>query len=199
MRWGLRRVSLLELAVFISVVVGNLYYTQYRAQAYFIPTSEFSSHTSLTSDGEQEPEVSTPQPKPVGLSIAQVGVNIPVESKQLSNGQWYLSDTQAVHLASSASPGEGGNIIVYGHNTQGVLGDVKDIREGDVIALQTEDGKQYEYRVTTLEQVDPDQIEAILPTTYEVLTMYTCSGFLDSQRLIVRALPIGVSSALSGV
>jgi len=35
----------------------------------------------------------------------------------------------------------------------------------------------------------PSDTTYLLPTKVEILTLYTCTGFLDSKKLIVRAMP----------
>ncbi|OGM69990.1 hypothetical protein A2975_05285 [Candidatus Woesebacteria bacterium RIFCSPLOWO2_01_FULL_44_14] len=47
----------------------------------------------------------------------------------------------------------------------------------------------YEYRVEEINEVYPNQTQVIAPTTDERLTLYTCSGFADTKRLIVVAKP----------
>ena len=45
----------------------------------------------------------------------------------------------------------------------------------------------FNYTVSEIKEVIPSQIEVIAPTPDETLTLYTCSGFGDSMRLIVIA------------
>ena len=52
--------------------------------------------------------------------------------------------------------------------------------------------KWYEYEIKEIKEVLPSQTETIAPTKEETLTLYTCSGFSDSKRLIVIAKRIRV-------
>ena len=45
----------------------------------------------------------------------------------------------------------------------------------------------YSYEVVDIKEVYPNQTEVIEETDDETLTLYTCSGFADSKRLIVVA------------
>ena len=47
--------------------------------------------------------------------------------------------------------------------------------------------KEYTYEVKEIKQVYPKELEVIAATTDETLTLYTCSGFNDTKRLIVIA------------
>jgi len=42
--------------------------------------------------------------------------------------------------------------------------------------------------VNKITAVYPNQVQIIAPTKNETLTLYTCTGFYDEKRLIVRAL-----------
>jgi len=45
---------------------------------------------------------------------------------------------------------------------------------------------EYSKQVKEIVEVKPDQVEYLLPTSEETLTLYTCSGFMDQKRFIVR-------------
>jgi sortase (surface protein transpeptidase) len=51
------------------------------------------------------------------------------------------------------------------------------------------EGKTAKYIVSETKRVLPNAVEEVLPTDHEVVTVYTCTGFLDSQRFVVKALP----------
>lgn len=104
--------------------------------------------------------------------------------------KWTVSPDTASYLLQSARPGEKGNIILYGHNTREILGNIRALKGGETVLLTTEDGVGHTYRVESMAEVPPNQTELLKPTDFEVLTIYTCSGLLDSQRFIVRAVPV---------
>lgn len=116
-------------------------------------------------------------------------VDVNIEALNLVDGKWAVSETQASYLNESAKPGEKGNIIIYGHNKRDILGGLRKVHEGDRIVVTTQDGKEHSYIIALITQVSPKDIHFLLPTREETLTMYTCTGFFDSKRLIIRALP----------
>lgn len=134
-----------------------------------------------------------------GIHSVPVSIHIPgtlslpiVESGKI-HGVWIISNTSANHVQQSAVPGESGNIIIYAHNTYALFGPLQTVKIGDRIQIRTKDTVMHQYTVTLVHEVDVDNTFSLQPTQSEVLTLYTCSGFLDSKRLIVRAVPQGIS------
>jgi sortase A len=125
---------------------------------------------------------------PVRIIIPRLTIDLPVVQAPLVNGHWALSETSASHGIGSASPGEAGNIVIFAHARPSLFYSLKIIRPQDTVYLHTS-SRWFAYRVATISEVFPDQIEVISPTTTETLTLFTCSGFADSKRLIVTALP----------
>lgn len=113
-----------------------------------------------------------------------------LEPQRYEGGKWTVSDDVGSYLDGSAKPGEGGNIIIYGHNKQDIFGPLTDLDGTESVRLTTEDGREYDYRITSLQEVTPEQTQLLQPTDEEVLTIYTCSGWLDSKRFVVRARPL---------
>lgn len=128
-----------------------------------------------------------PLPKHIFIRYA---VDVDLESRTMVNNGWSISEDKGTYLLDSARPGEAGNIIVYGHNTREILGNIRVLKGGEAITITTDDGLEHNYIVSQVHEVDPSKTEYILPTKDETLTIYTCSGLLDSQRFIVTAKPI---------
>jgi LPXTG-site transpeptidase (sortase) family protein len=124
---------------------------------------------------------------PVYIKIYPVGVDIKIKEAGIVDGVWQVFPDSLSHLASSARIKEGGNIVIYGHNKDNILGPIRYLQEGAKIELKGEDGKSYYYEVTKTDTVDPANLGYIEPKKEEVLTLYTCTGFLDSKRFITVA------------
>lgn len=129
---------------------------------------------------------------PVNISVGAM-VDTPVVTGSIKDGEWKVAENQAVYLAQSAVPGSGGNTIVYGHNTPEVLGNIRAFTGGETITLKLADGSERRYAIEKMVEVVPDDVALLQPTEEEVLTVYTCSGWLDSKRWVVRARPVGDS------
>ena len=126
---------------------------------------------------------------PVFIKSFPLGVNIKVKESSIVNDVWQTFPDAVSHLNTSGRIGEGGNIIIYGHNKNEILGPIRWAKEGEKIELIGEDGKSYLYIVVKTATVDPNNLEYILPQNEETLTVYTCIGFFDSQRFVAIAKP----------
>ena len=116
-------------------------------------------------------------------------VDLAVTEAVVTDGTWEISETGASHWNSSANPVESGNVVIYGHNKNSLFGPIRWLEIGDEVEVTTAEGDTIIYRVEETAVVSPKDINYVLPTNSERLTLYTCTGFLDRQRYIVIALP----------
>ena len=137
----------------------------------------------------QEEQVNS-LPKPVRIMIDKISLDLPVEETAIDGGIWQVSEEGVGHLNTSANPGEGGNIVIYGHNKNNLFGPIRWLEKGDLVKVINEEGDAFLYKIVETTQVKPTDLEYVLPKEKEVLTLYTCDGFLDSKRYIVLAEPI---------
>jgi LPXTG-site transpeptidase (sortase) family protein len=129
--------------------------------------------------------------KPTNIKIEEMGIDVGIEDAEINNSVWDTSNDSANYLLASARPGEKGNIVIYGHNKKGIFANlIKGKADGKIVELTNEDGKLFKYIVVVTDIVKPDAVEIISPTDHEVLTIYTCTGFMDSERLVLKASPI---------
>ncbi|GIK83733.1 MAG: hypothetical protein BroJett025_03550 [Patescibacteria group bacterium] len=119
-------------------------------------------------------------------------VDTPISEQILDNNNWTISETEASYLKQSAKPGENGNIIIYGHNKREIMGNIRALKGNEVITITTENGDKHQYKIKLITEVEPNQVTYLLPTSQETLTLYTCSGFMDSKRFIVQATPLNI-------
>jgi hypothetical protein len=133
-------------------------------------------------------EVSRMYPRPKQIKIPGF-VETSITDGIVANNFWTISDTTATYLTQSAKPGQKGNVIIYGHNTWPIFAGIRSLSGGELIQLELTDGSIRTYVVTETAQVSADSMQYLAPTQYELLTLYTCAGWADSERFIVRALP----------
>lgn len=126
---------------------------------------------------------------PVHITVG-TKINIPIVEETVVDGSLQVSPTRANHLLASALPGENGNVIIYGHNLNTIFGYLVDAQVGDPVTVITDDGVLHTYKISEINIVDPSQTSLLAPTTSEVLTLYTCTGLLDSLRFVARAIPV---------
>lgn len=147
------------------------------------------SEAVVTEYRTQQTIADQPQIYPPHLEIPWY-VDVAIDPHTFVAGEWTVSEKHASYLTDSSLPGQPGNIIIYGHNKREILGNLRALKGYEEITLTMSDGSTRLYRVETISQVSPTQTELLNQTDEEVLTLYTCSGFLDSQRFVVRAKPV---------
>lgn len=117
-------------------------------------------------------------------------VEVEVEDGIVISDNWTVLPDKAVYVTKSARPGYPGNIIIYGHNTRQVMGNIRALKGYEQILLVLEDGTEKWYKVFRMEQVNPTDLKYLEPTAIETLTLFTCAGWADQERFVVQAYPI---------
>ena len=131
--------------------------------------------------------VSEPAPPPLAvLRIPKIRLEVPV----LPGTDDSTLDRALGHIEETAAPGTDGNSGIAGHR-DGFFRGLKDIAPGDVIELETLQGKEV-YRVERTWVVEPEDVSVLDPTSTRTVTLVTCYPFYyvgsAPQRFIVRAV-----------
>jgi LPXTG-site transpeptidase (sortase) family protein len=125
---------------------------------------------------------------PTRLIIPKTATNLPVIIAREPKVHWDTTDKGVSYLSTSPLPGMIGNTIMYGHNYTNLLAPLTYVRPGDEIIIRSSTGEQITFTVKFVTRVTPDQTNILAPTSDRRLTLYTCSGFLDRERLVVTAI-----------
>jgi len=173
-----KRQGLILLLAGLTLLSFSVYYKLHNTRRLWID-SEKLAYNALAENN-----------RPTRVIIPSLGVNLDVVSSTIENGEWIVSEVAANHLDKSSVPGGGENIVVYAHNKASLFGPLKWISLGSVVQLVGPSGEIYEYEVYNIFETDRGNISVVLPAGREILTLYTCSGFIDTKRLIVQALLI---------
>jgi sortase A len=134
--------------------------------------------------------VTDPSPAPLAvLRIPKIRLEAPV----LPGTDDRTLDRAVGHIEGTAKPGTDGNAGIAGHR-DGFFRGLKDIAPGDVIELDTLQGKDA-YRVERTWVVDPEDVSVLAQTPARTLTLVTCYPFYyvgsAPRRFIVRAVLAG--------
>lgn len=132
--------------------------------------------------GEKTDEKKTP----TRIIIPAVSIDLEVKTSKIVRGYWEVFDHTAAWGEQSGYPGQPGNQVIFAHARKGLFLPLKDVQMGAKVYVMTDD-KWYSYEVKEIKAVYPNQLEVIAPTTDETLTLYTCTGYEDSKRLILVA------------
>ncbi|HVF98223.1 MAG TPA: sortase [Chloroflexia bacterium] len=118
------------------------------------------------------------------------------------NGKWEVADYAAGHHYNSRNPGDGGNIVLSGHNNwRGeVFRDLDKLKPGDEIHVWTRAGKEYVYKVRKIDKLKEVGVsyaqrlknaQVLNDTTQEQLTLISCWPYTTfTHRLVVTAGPV---------
>lgn len=129
---------------------------------------------------------STGEEVPARIIIPRLNIDLPVVEAKVVDGYWELSENSASFGLGSAFLGDSGNSVIFAHARPNLFGPLKNINSKDKIYLLTKK-HFFSYEVSEIKTVYPNQTEVVGPTNDERLTLFTCSGFFDTQRLIVLA------------
>lgn len=123
--------------------------------------------------------------QPVRLIIPAIGLNLKPVSVGLDRWRTpIVPKHEAGWYNNSAMPGQPSNVVFWGHvlrwldspNVPAPFARVRELRPGAEIRVVTADGAVHRYRVSRQVQVRPNQVEYILPTPSERLTLVSCIG-----------------------
>jgi sortase A len=123
---------------------------------------------------------------PTRIIIPSLSIDLPVAKSKIVNGYWEVYDNFAGWGEGSGIPGMPGNQVIFAHAREGLFLPLKEIEINHIIYVLT-DNRWYLYKVNEIKEVYPNKTEVIAPSENEVLTLYTCSGYNDSKRLIITA------------
>lgn len=150
---------------------------------------------SDSKDGSSNLEESDPEdliPSGNRLIIPSIGVDVPIvegdDEDALSRGVWRRPNT--------STPDDGGNTVITGHRFQYKPPNNKTFYNLDKVQLDDSvvvywKGQKLSYRVTSIFEVEPDQIEIEHDTDRSILTLYTCTPLWTAKkRLVVVAEPV---------
>ncbi len=126
--------------------------------------------------------------EPRGLIIRDLDIESDIYPASIKNGKWQATSKGVSYLSSTPVPGETGNSVIYGHNWKSILGNLVKARPGQTIEVLYSDGSRKEFEVKFTQVVTPDQIQILDQTKDMRITLYTCTGFLDSKRFVVTAI-----------
>lgn len=168
------RFSIVCFFLFIAfILIGKLYESttySFAAFATTAPRHEVENHSL-----------------PTFIYIPSLELGLPVKEASITNGVWPTYTDSVSHVASSSSPGENDNVVIYGRNTAEQFGLLTSLTKGDEIIVSLKNGDSYSYTVTDLKIVLPSETGLIRATQKDTLTLYTPYGLASLKRFVVRA------------
>lgn len=124
---------------------------------------------------------------PTEIVVPSVGVaNEIVAGSVTGDGVWEVSETEANYLIGSGVVGEKGNMVIYAHKRPELFLDLLNVSLGDEIEVRSRDQVAV-YEVMETKVVQPDDVSVLEDTRWPELTVFTCKGWFDEERFVVKA------------
>ncbi len=152
---------------------------------------ERTAPKNLSFVGPMQAQISKPTKntkRPIELKISALNLDLPIIPSHLSQGTWETTTQGVSYLTSSPLPGDLGNSILYGHDFVSILGKLPQSHPGEDITITYSDKSQKTFVITYTSIVSPTQIDILHQSRDARITLYTCTGFFDTQRFVVVAL-----------
>lgn len=125
---------------------------------------------------------------PVILAIPSAHIKLPIFVSHIVDNNWQTTTQGISYLASSPIPGQQGNSILYGHNWEALLGNLVTTKPGDEVVITYANHSVKKFIIHYTMVVDPSDISILQQSTDKRITLYTCTGFLDSKRFVAVAI-----------
>ena len=122
------------------------------------------------------------------IIIPSLNIDLEIIPSKITNNTWEAASQGVSYLSSSPIPGEKGNSILYGHNWTNLLGNLTKIRPGHEINIILSNREKKTFIVEYISIVGPNDTQILANTDDTRITLYTCTGFLDTKRFVVTAL-----------
>jgi LPXTG-site transpeptidase (sortase) family protein len=124
---------------------------------------------------------------PTEVLILDVNIDLAIFPAQIHKGVWETTTKGASYLVTSPIPGQMGNSIIYAHNFTNLFGSLPKVKVGEKVLINYANFSEKTFTIKYIFQVTPQDTSILSPSTDSRLTLYTCSGFLDSKRFVVVA------------
>lgn len=125
---------------------------------------------------------------PGRIIVKGQNIDLPLVSSRIINNGWETTTQGASYLSTSPIPGDIGNSIIYGHNWASLFGNLVNLAPGDEVEIEYEDKSRKIFVVKYTSLVTPETSSILAPTKDRRITIYTCTGFLDSHRFVAVAV-----------
>lgn len=174
-------IRVLQSMLAVALIFGGFFLIFYSVRDRLTGLHKIVVGTSINSTGN----IQKVEAKPYKLYIPKLHKILFISDGVIVNGRWMISDSGVSYLTTSMMPGKIGNAVLYGHNLDNLLGKLPSLVEGDLVYVVMDNGTFYKYQVFDRKQVKANQVEILKNSNDSRITIYTCSGFLDSARFVV--------------
>ena len=126
---------------------------------------------------------------PTRVIFPKLDLSVPLFAVPYAEEKWTVPTGGAAILTNPSAVGASGQVI-YGHNWRSVFASLTKASAGDVIATEYANGQRMLYSVTEVFETGSSDRSALTRGSSTSLIVYTCTGWLDSRRVVVVAEPL---------
>lgn len=171
-RWGIYFIPI-YIVLILLVVFSTQLWNRFSARA-VAPTPLPAVSLEVADGGE-----------PQSMSIPQLDINLSIIPGNFDQNTktWNVSRDKAHFATVTKHPNTvEGNTLLYGHNSDAVLGKTRDLKLGDTLIIKTDKGMSFLYEYSEDKVVDPSDVSIFSYQGPPRVTIQTCTGLFDSMR-----------------
>jgi LPXTG-site transpeptidase (sortase) family protein len=154
---------------------------------YQIFLREYPQHLAFDNYQVKQSVVAAKEQQPIKVTIKDLGISLPIIPSKVVSNQWEVTPNGASYLVTSPIPGTTGNSIIYAHNWTSLFGNLVAAKIGQTVEVEYADHTKKTFVISYTSLVDPNESTILAPSTDKRITLYTCTGFLDSKRFVAVA------------
>ena len=162
----------------LSLIIVGLYAFYVQQTPSTLAFSNYSATNSVQANGLM----------PTNITISDLGIDLPVYQAAIVNNVWPTSSTGAEYLTSSPLPGSTGNSIIYAHDWVSLFGPLRSAKVGQKVVVTYPDKTKKTFVIAYTSIVPYNQSSILASSNDKRITLYTCTGFLDSERFVAVAI-----------
>ncbi len=125
---------------------------------------------------------------PRRILVKDLNIDLPVIPAKVTDSKWETTSNGASFLVSSPIPGNDGNSVIYAHNWTSLFGNLVNARPGETVEVEFADKSRKTFEIEYTSTVSPSESSILASSKDKRITLYTCTGFLDSKRFVVVAI-----------
>lgn len=130
---------------------------------------------------------------PKRIVVKSVNIDLPVIESPFKDGSWIADEHYASYAQGTpALNSSNGNTLIFAHARSKIFKPIIETKEGDIINIYSQT-KIYYYKIVDREIISPYNIEALKSHAKHIVTLLTCIGENDENRLMLQGELIGLS------
>ena len=126
---------------------------------------------------------------PINLRIERLNINLEVlfGDYDIDKDLWIVDDSHLFFMAGTTEPNtKSGQTVIYGHNTQKILGKTSRLEVGDQVEVSLDSGETMNYHFKYQRLINPSDGNFLLDLADQPrLVLFTCNGLFNEERRLM--------------